>query len=599
MKGDNEASQQATNPREEHVLRDLFNSGVEDVRAATAERLYVPQIRWDRLAAGAFDSDGAVLATTANFPAIDPDQVVAAVAAKLPVLTGAGEDRRQNLILFAPRRAAQTWRLPGSIEDIANTENAVIVGLSAARIRSEAAVHEVCESLGLSPLQAALIAALVRHGDLARAAQESNVAYSTARESIAEAMARVGASKRATLIERVVSLAFGILPSGADGRTFLRDAWGLTPRQATLAVAIAHGATRAEAARSAGASEAVAKKDLANVFVTLGVVNATELSALLSEAAALATLMEVTRGSLAVSSDHREPLRLVRRPRGEGLIAFSDYGPQDGSPVLILHSSSASRPAPTRLVRALQRRGFRPFAIDRPGFGLTDAIEPSGDPFADACADVRTVCGRLGINKIDLVARGGAQVAMHLAAQSPDLLARVVLVAPDPPSRISRPTAGVLGAVKRAFQSNPALIEPLTRLFVGNLTNVEIRELVFRTVRSSPPDLAVMRDALNLADYCRGFQMFMSGRVQGYVREQAALVVQADPPANLAAHWRVLIGAHDPLHHPHETSAYWRTLLPHARIEILPDAGRFIVMSHADLVADSLVNATPAPTRGR
>lgn len=576
---------------EDTILQDLFESGVEDVRAATAERLFVPQIRWDRLAAAAFDANGVLLASRNDFPVVAPEQVLAAVDTKAPVFVGAGDGARQNLIFVASRRLAQSWRLPNPIEDIISIDGAVIIGLSVARIRSEDAILDVCASLGLSSQQSALVASLVRHGDLERAAREANIAYSTAREGIADAMARLGASKRAALIERVVGLAFGVLPQGADGRTFLRDAWGLTPRQATLAVSVAQGATRAEAARSAGVSEAVAKKDRADVFVTLGVANVTELSALLSEAAALATLIEVTRGSLAVSSDHREPLRLVRRPDG-GLIAFSDYRPRQGEPVLILHSSSASRPAPTRLVRALQARGFRPFAIDRPGFGLTDPINKSGDPFANACEDIRTICAHLKLSRIDVVARGGAQVAMHLAAQSPALLRRVLLVAPDPPTRISKPTTGILGAVKRSFQANPALIAPLTRVFVGNLTNVEVRDLMFRTIRSSPPDIVVMNDALNLADYCRGFQMFMSGRIEGYVREQAALVAEKDPPSNPHP-WRVLIGAHDPLHDPHETAAYWRSLLPNAAIETLPDAGRFIVMSHADLVAELLLGSAP------
>jgi pimeloyl-ACP methyl ester carboxylesterase/DNA-binding CsgD family transcriptional regulator len=401
-------------------------------------------------------------------------------------------------------------------------------------------------------------------------------------------MARAGAKKRTILIDRVLGLSFGVAAEGELGRGVLRDAWGLTPRQMHLAAAVAAGATREEAAVGTGVSGAVAKKELSSVFLTLGVSSGAELSAFLAEASALSALVAASGGDVAAPADGVEPTALTPRPAARGMIAYSDYGPKGGEPTLVLHSSSASRPAPTRLVKALQARGFRPFAIDRPGFGLTDWIEAPGDPFAKACDDVRTICDKLRFPRIDVVARGGAQVALHLAAQSPSLVGAVVLVAPDPPSRISRPTSGALGAVKQAFQSNPALIEPLARLFVANIRASNVRDLMMKTVRSSPADLAVMADPQNVSDYCRGYRMFLAGRLKGYVREQSALVTQPDPPANPAARWDVLIGEQDPLHDPAETARYFRALLPAAEISTLADAGRFVVMSHAGLVADLL-----------
>lgn len=575
----------------------LEAGGVKMLRdGGDARHIFIPQIRWERIDAAAFDRRGRALAQTPGFPAVDAaeiaDRATEGPAALIPCTRS---DGGQSLVAVAAASAARAWRLPETARAVADAPNAALVAVSAAQVRSNDAVLEACAHLGLAPLQGRVVAALVRHGDLERSAKDEGVAYSTAREALAAAMERTGFKRRSALIDRVVALAFGVLPEGARGRDLLRDAWGLTARQAGLAAAIAQGASREEAAQSVGASAAAAKKELANIFIALGVSNATALSALMSEAAALETLIQVTRGAMAVPADHQEPLRFVVRPAG-GMIAFSDYGPRGGKPVLVLHSSSASRPAPSKLVAALQAEGFRPFAIDRPGFGLTDPIATAGDPFATACDDIRTVCAHLRFKRIDLVARGGAQVAMHLAAQSPDLVGRVVMVAPDPSSRVSKPGWGVLGTVKVAFRSNPALIEPLARMFVTTINTSSIRDLVLRTVRGSPPDVAVMQDPRNLADYCRGFQNFLSGRIGGYVREQAAIALAPDPPANPGArHWHVLIGAHDPLHEPTDIEAYWRKLLPNAQFTMLPDAGRFIVMSHARLVA-SLLKDTPQNT---
>ena len=87
-------------------------------------------------------------------------------------------------------------------------------------------------------------------------------------------------------------------------------------------------------------------------------------------------------------------------------IGYSDFGPADGKPVLILHSTITSRAPPTRLVTALQATGFRPLAIDRPGFGDTDAGGSPADPYLLAAHDVAAVCAALGIERLDVVARG-------------------------------------------------------------------------------------------------------------------------------------------------------------------------------------------------
>jgi pimeloyl-ACP methyl ester carboxylesterase/DNA-binding CsgD family transcriptional regulator len=570
---------------------ELAAGGVKVLDAEdAAQHVFAPQIRWERVDAAAFDKHGRTLARTPGFPVIARDDISAREAGGAPALVTCGDaDGGINLAAIADAAAARRWNLPDTVRAIAETAGAAFVAVSAARVRSADAVGEASAYLGLSPLQGKIVAALVKHGDLERAASDEGVAYSTAREALAIAMERTGSKKRSALIERVVALAFGVMPEGGRGRDLLRDAWGLTPRQAALAIALAQGASREEAARVAGVSASAAKKDLANIFIVLGVASATELSALLSEANALGTLLQVTDGTLAVGMDRSEPLRLVPRADG-GLIAFSDYGPRGGKPVLVLHSSIASRPAPSRLIAALQAAGYRPFAIDRPGFGLTDPMTGNrSDPFAAACDDIRTVCAHLRFKRIDVVARGGAQVLMHLAHQSPELVGRAVLVAPDPSTRSGGAAPGLLSTVKDAFRANTAMIEPIARMLVATLQATNVRDLVLRTVRDSEPDVAVMKDARNFSDYYRGFQMFLSGRVHGYVREQAALVTAPDPPANPhASHWHVMIGAHDPLHLPADIERYWRKLLPNTTFETIADGGRFLVMSHAQRVVERL-----------
>ena len=94
--------------------------------------------------------------------------------------------------------------------------------------------------------------------------------------------------------------------------------------------------------------------------------------------------------------------------RGGRIIGYSDFGPAGGRPVLILHSTITSRPPPTRLVAALRRAGFRPIAIDRPGFG-DSAMASADDPYTPASHDAAAVCAALGFERIDVIARGSAR----------------------------------------------------------------------------------------------------------------------------------------------------------------------------------------------
>ena len=570
-------------------------SGIADVRAELGERLYIPQIDWSFVSVAAFAANGQVLAAKDGFPETDADEIVAAWKDRRGVMApvqGQYPDGAAWVVALVPRDISGRWNLAADARRILIKAGDGPIGVCVSPPGNTTGLVWACERLGFTPMQSRIVSALVRQGDLKLAARQAGVSYATARDALAQAMERAGARKRTRLVERVARLAFGILPEGERGDDLLRDVWGLTSRQAQLAVALAEGASRDAAARLAGVSPQVAKKDLSAVFETLGVTSGAALAAQLSQVACLSALVRLAGEDIHFSFDRTEPLRLIAAASGGRMIAVSDYGPQTGKPVLILHSSMASRQAPSVLVSELQRRGFRPFSIDRPGFGLTDVIEGPGDPFALACEDIRTVCDTLRIRTIDIVARGGAQVAVHFAAQSPERVGRVVLVAPDPPNRASKPMSGFLGATKRAVQTNPELMESFARLFVGNLRRMDARDIVRRAVAASAPDLAVMQDPRNFADYQRGFQIFLSGKVKGYVREQAALVTAPDPPRpSSAGGWTILIGMTDPLHDPAETEAYWRGLLPQADVKLIADAGRFIVMSHPGLVCDCLAPA--------
>lgn len=497
----------------------------------------------------------------------------------------------RSTALYAAAPLARDWTLPPEalaiLEDGRAAAAIVVVGaLSAAEV-----LTDVCRAFGLTDLQARIAIGLVRTGDVRGAARQAGVSYQTARKVAFDAMRRVGAPRITGLIERLVRLSFGIWPEGEAGAAELTDVWGLSARQASLALRIAEGLTRAEAAAAAGISEATAKKELEVVFEVMGVHSAAGLARAVTEARALALITATTHGEVQLDSDRMEPLGLLRRP-DRSQVAYSDYGPRSGRPVLLLHSSSASRPQPSRLVSALQAEGFRPISVDRPGFGLTDPhpdrVRGRADPFGAAIDDVRLLLGHLKLDRIDLLGRGGAQVAVAMARAAPELMGRVLLVNPDPASASHDRRRGPIGAVQEAYLRHPDLIEGIVRLIVANLSPEQSRRIILKAVEGSPLDVAVFSDPRNLADYTRGFRMFATGRIAGYVAEQTAIGRWTSPPLAGAGHWRVLLSRHDFLHDPARTFAVWREVLPEARFDWVEDASRMMTMSHPELVARTL-----------
>lgn len=562
-------------------------------------------VRAERLGVAVVDRLGAPLfanpAWRQVFDITPPDRTVLgeviAVGGRRTLQIEHGEaSAGRSTALYAAVGLARDWALPREAMDSLNDARAAAVIVVVGALSAAQVLADVCQAFGLTDLQTRIAIGLVRTGDVRGAAQQAGVSYQTARKVAFDAMRRVGAPRITGFIERLVRLSFGVWPQGEVGAAELTDVWGLSARQASLALRIAEGLSRAEAAAATGLSQATAKKELEVVFEVMGVHSAAGLARAVTEARALALITDATHGEAQLDSDTVEPLGLLRRPDGSQ-VAFSDYGPRSGRPVLVLHSSSASRPAPSRLVTALQAQGFRPLSLDRPGFGLTDPhpdkARARAAPFEVAVDDVRLFLRHLKLDRIDVVAKGGAQVAVAMARLAPELMGRVLLVNPDPSSASHNRRRGPVGALQEAYLRHPDLIEGLVRLIVANLSTDQSKRMMLKAVEGSPLDLATFSDSRNLADYRRGFRMFATGRVAGYVAEQTAIGRWTSPPLDNVGHWRVLLSRHDFLHDPARTHAVWSEILPGARFDWVEDASRFLAMSHADLVARTLADCEP------
>lgn len=567
-----------------------------------------PLFKAEAIAAALVDRHGRVVCASPAFAALGGAAVldlelVARVADGLAATTAVAEAPGASetaVFAYGPVARASGWRLPPEVAEAAAAHPGHVVVLTGHAGRAVRPLEDACHAHGLTGLQTRVVLETIRTGQVRQAATAAGVSYHTAREALTEAMRRGQARRLPAFVQQLSSLAFGVLPSD-DAGDVLGDLWGLSPRQAAIAGLIADGRSRGEAAAALQLSEAVVKKELERTYLVLQVDSAPALARRLVEGRALAWLVRATSGDAGYADPVMEPLRFVPRPGG-GRIAISDYGPPVGRPVILAHPPIYSRIAPRPLVRALQAAGYRPIAVDRPGFGLTDEYPDvragAHDCWATAARDGLAVLDALKLRSVDLMShQGSGHYAVEQVRLAPERFGRVVLVNPDPDSPSSRYHNGDWGVMKDAFMRHPALI----RIAVGAMARQFRYALMVRqfqaNARGSPPDEAAFRDP----EICRGVFLAMrplaTGRYEGVINEE---VVLARPiaPAVLpgAANWTVLLGAHDTLHHPPQVRDYWQAVLPDAAFRIAPEGGRMIAYSHPHLAVAALKgDAPPAP----
>ena len=117
--------------------------------------------------------------------------------------------------------------------------------------------------------------------------------------------------------------------------------------------------------------------------------------------------------------------RRITLPDGRGL-GYAEFGPPDGPVILFLHGWPSSRLEPAILGVA----GLRVISVDRPGYGLSDAVTGVRPRrLADWPRDVKCLLQALGIDRFAVFGMsGGAPYAAAVAASMPERIVSLALV---------------------------------------------------------------------------------------------------------------------------------------------------------------------------
>ena len=497
---------------------------------------------------------------------------------------------RPVAIASGDTRAAASWPLSDAVCAALHAGTAAYALL--AFRPDQAGWLRAARAHGFTPSEARLVSALTREGNLRAAADALGIAYETARKLVASAMERSGAERQTDLVREAMRLAAGDLRAPDNIDRLFAELFDLTMRQARVARGIATGGTRQAVARALRISEHAVKSDLKIVYLACGVDAAVDLARVVAEVDALAGLATACDVVLSAGLAEQEPLRIVSRVWAPGRIAVADHGPSDGFPVVIFQVNTTGRAISPRFLTALQARGLRPIIFDRAGYGLTDFVE--GDPYRTVTHDLEDVLDALGCRQAMLLSRGLAAGAVTAAAALPERIVGGLLLGPDPPVELDRTRAGMMGAGRALFYDRPWLAEGVAQLLSRRTSSAAIARLMRESVAGSTIDVAALDDAVELATMVRAGRQAALG-MRGFLNETLtqgsgarAVPLHDDRP------WVIVHGEKDPLYRFEDAKEHWRTILPAARIVPVANGGRFLHITHAELIAEVCVELRAA-----
>lgn len=491
-------------------------------------------------------------------------------------------------LVWASNCDAAGWNLPAAVRVAVARHNGGRIALSVSGAEGSEMLLDAAKSYGLSGLEQKVVVAVVRTGSGRAAASSTGLSYATVREALGNASKRMNATNLPSLVKKLVSAAFGVLPGEHDGAAVLAEMLPLSDRQATIALLIADGLARKETAQALRISPAVVKKELEVIFAVLGLTTAAELARLVVEVRALRLFARSTDGTLGFFDPSIEPTRFLSRPNDREIIAWSDYGPSSGRPVLVVHSNWSCRAVPRPLLVRLQAAGWRPIAIDRPGFGSTHLGSATrSEPFNQAIADTIQVMDRLRIREIAVIARCGAQFTTALKAAIPDRIGPVILVSPSPPTTATSKRHGVVGVIKEAYFRSPRLIDFYFRVICAQFTLARTERLTRSIVAGSKVDEKLCEDEQFIRDRFRAIRPFSTGNFAGGIIEEHAISYNTFKlPIIDDDDWAIVQGADDIQFDLDEVREFWTAIAPHAKVVEVEDGGRFMTSSHAVLLVD-------------
>ncbi|MDP1632864.1 MAG: hypothetical protein Q8L66_15715 [Caulobacter sp.] len=487
---------------------------------------------------------------------------------------------------------ARRWPLPAeALALLAETpKRLALLGFAPSRVSDLAT--RAAEAFGFTPLESRLAEALLDAPGVEAAADRVGVGRETARDALRNAQRKVGARRSSDLVRRMLDLMCGEQPEPTDLEAVFVTMFGATPAEARTAALFARGMSSREAAGASGTAESTVRGQLKAIYAKAGVGKIKDIIRLAAEAGVLASMAR-TSETVAETANLAGSLRIASRPDGRR-VAFWDYGPRSGRPVLVTHGTITGRTLPPAFAAALQRRGYRPIVPQRPGFGLTDrAVD---DYVATAADDMAAILDALRQSTAFALTRDdGVAATVAFAERHPARLKAAMLVHPRWPGLVVRVPDTIMGSISRAFVARPELVASFGEMLRRQTRTDILARLLRNLTKDTPGDrLAVARPGVQMS-IVRDVQAMAARTSHGFATEQGVYARGWRPPTlKPGIPWLLVECGRTVMPGLEEAFAG----LPGCTFARLPEAGFLVYYSHGEAVA-AMFDAHASAAEGR
>ncbi|MFF2012239.1 alpha/beta fold hydrolase [Streptomyces sp. NPDC058195] len=285
-----------------------------------------------------------------------------------------------------------------------------------------------------------------------------------------------------------------------------------------------------------------------------------------------------------------DPVRIgTRRLPGGRLLAWAEWGPEDGVPVLLSPGAATSRHLGFG-AGAVERLGVRLISVDRPGLGASSPAP--GRTFGDFAEDIRAFAALRGLGRRPLMVGNSQGAPFALACAAAGAVGALAVVSGA--DEVAEPGfADALPAELRRLVDLAVADPGAAERFFAGFTARAMWDMV---MSGSPEcDLAVYRQPAFAAAYRRALDEAFAQGAEGYARDTAlAMGRWGIGLRDIAVPVDLWYGAEDTGHSP-DQGARLTARIPGAVRHLVPEAGGAVLWTHAERVLSTLLAHT-APT---
>ena len=272
--------------------------------------------------------------------------------------------------------------------------------------------------------------------------------------------------------------------------------------------------------------------------------------------------------------------KYIKSNKGE--LAYVEAGKGDKT-LIFIHGLSSNADAWSKNIEVLQKK-YRCIAIDLPGYGRSYKVGEAFTPtiFADAVKQLMT---QLKINKAVVVGHSmGGQTAIKFAANNPELVSSLVLVAPAGIEEFTALEGNMMTAI-------------MTQQTVESTTDEQIRKNYETNFNQMPKEVEQMiKDRINIkhaadfGDHAMAIQKSVKGMLDDKVIDDLSkikvptLVMYGDKDMlipNRYFHANMTVN---------DVANKAKDLIRNSEVKIISDGGHFLQYEKAKEVNDEILN---------